>query len=134
MNWMDYIEETWADMVEYVDSNLIDIYVDFKDVDEILDAWYGEDYISMSNDISGNLNGSYTYSRAEARNNLIGNVLISEEFWDYVNEFDLAKNIADFLAAHDYEAVDVIVRMAAIQANESDLKRYILQEVSKQKH
>lgn len=134
MNWMDYIDETWTDMVEYVDRNLIDIYADFEDVDEILDAWYGEDYISMSNDISGNLNGSYTYSRAEARNNLIGNVLISEEFWDYVNEFDLAKNIADFLAAHDYEAVDVIVRMAAIQANESDLKRYILQEVSKQKH
>ena len=134
MNWMDYIDETWTDMVEYVDRNLIDIYADFEDVDEILDAWYDEDYISMSNDISGNLNGSYTYSRAEARNNLIGNVLISEEFWDYVNEFDLAKNIADFLAAHDYEAVDVIVRMAAIQANESDLKRYILQEVSKKKH
>ena len=134
MNWMDYIDETWTDMVEYVDRNLIDIYADFEDVDEILDAWYGEDYISMSNDISGNLNGSYTYSCAEARNNLIGNVLISEEFWDYVNEFDLAKNIADFLAAHDYEAVDVIVRMAAIQANESDLKRYILQEVSKKKH
>lgn len=134
MNWMDYIDETWTDMVEYVDRNLIDIYADFEDVDEILDAWYDEDYISMSNDISGNLNGSYTYSRAEARNNLIGDVLISEEFWDYVNEFDFAKNIADFLAAHDYEAVDVIVRMAAIQANESDLKRYILQVVSKQKH
>lgn len=134
MDWMDYIEETWAAMVEYVDQNLIDIYADFKDVDEILDAWYGDDYISMSNDISDNLNGSYTFSRAEARNNLIGNVLISEEFWDYVYEFDLAKSIADFLAAHDYESVDVIVRMAAIQANEPDLKRYILREVSKKKH
>lgn len=134
MDWMCYIEETWNDMIEYIDSNLIDIYADFKDVDEILDAWYGDDYISMADDISGNLNGSYTFSRAEARNNLIGNVLISEEFWDYVNEFDLAKNIADFLAAHDYEAVDVIVRLAAIQANESDIQRYILREVSKRKH
>lgn len=134
MNWMDYIEETWAAMVEYVDANLIDIYADFEDVDEILDAWYGDDYISMSNDISGNLNGSYTFSRVEARNNLIGDALTSQEFWDYVHEFDLAKSIADFLSAHDYEAVDVIVRMAAIQANESDLKRYILQEVSKKKH
>ena len=134
MNWMDYIEETWAAMVEYVDMNLIDIYEDFQDVDEILDAWYNEDYISMSNDISGNLNGSYTFSRAEAKNNLTGDILVSEEFWDYVYEFDLAKSIADFLSAYDYEAVDVIVRMAAIQANESDLKRYILQEVSKKKH
>lgn len=134
MDWMDYIEETWAAMVEYVDQNLIDIYADFEDVDEILDAWYGDDYISMSNDISGNLNGSYTFSRVEARNNLIGDALTSKEFWDYVYEFDLAKSIADFLAAHDYESVDVIVRMAAIQANEPDLKRYILREVSKRKH
>ena len=134
MNWMDYIDETWAAMVEYVDMNLIDIYADFQDVDEILDAWYGEDYISMSNDISGNLNGSYTFSRAEAKNNLTGDILVSEEFWDYVYEFDLAKSIADFLSAYDYESIDVIVRLAAIQANESDLKRYILQEVSKKKH
>lgn len=134
MDWMDYIEETWAAMVEYVDQNLIDIYADFEDVDEILDAWYGDDYISMSNDISGNLNGSYTFSRVEARNNLIGDALTSKEFWDYVYEFDLAKSIADFLAAHDYESVDVIVRMAAIQANEPDLKRYILREVSKKKY
>ena len=134
MNWMDYIEETWAAMVEYVDENLIDIYADFEDVDEILDAWYGENYISMSDDISGNLNGSYTFSRTEARNNLVGDVLVSEEFWDFVHEFDLAKSIADFLAAQDYESVDVIVRLAAIQANEPDLKRYILQEVSKRKH
>ena len=134
MDWMDYIEETLVAMVEYVDENLIDIYADFEDVDEILDAWYGEDYISMSNDISGNLNGSYTFSRTEAKNNLIGDVLISEEFWDFVYEFDLTKSIADFLVAQDYEAVDVIVRMAAIQANESDLKRYILREVSKKKH
>lgn len=134
MNWMDYIDETLVAMVDYVDMNLIDIYAGFKDVDEILDAWYNEDYISMSNDISGNLNGSYTFSRAEARNNLIGDVLVSEEFWDFVHEFDLAKSIADFLAAQDYESVDVIVRMAAIQANEPDLKRYILREVSKKKH
>lgn len=134
MNWMDYIEETWAAMVEYVDMNLIDIYADFEDVDEILDAWYEDDYISMSNDISGNLNGSYTFSRAEAKNNLTGDILVSEEFWDYVYEFDLAKSIADFLSAYDYESIDVIVRLAAIQANESDLKRYILQEVSKKKH
>lgn len=134
MNWMDYIDETLVAMVDYVDMNLIDIYAGFKDVDEILDAWYNEDYISMSDDISGNLNGSYTFSRAEARNNLIGDVLISEKFWDFVHEFDLAKSIADFLVAQDYESVDVIVRMAAIQANESDLKRYILREVSKKKH
>lgn len=134
MDWMYYIEETWAAMVDYVDMNLIDIYAGFEDVDEILDAWYNEDYISMSNDISGNLNGSYTFSRAEARNNLIGDVLVSEEFWDFVHEFDLAKSIADFLAAQDYESVDVIVRMAAIQANEPDLKRYILREVSRKKH
>lgn len=134
MNWMDYIDETLVAMVDYVDMNLIDIYAGFKDVDEILDAWYNEDYISMSNDISGNLNGSYTFSRAEARNNLIGDVLISEKFWDFVHEFDLTKSIADFLSAQDYESVDVIVRMAAIQANESDLKRYILREVSKKKH
>lgn len=134
MNWMDYIDETLVAMVDYVDMNLIDIYAGFKDVDEILDAWYNEDYISMSNDISGNLNGSYTFSRAEARNNLIGDVLISEKFWDFVHEFDLAKSIADFLVAQDYESVDVIVRMAAIQANEPDLKRYILREVSKKKH
>ena len=134
MNWMDYIDETLVAMVDYVDMNLIDIYAGFKDVDEILDAWYNEDYISMSNDISGNLNGSYTFSRAEARNNLIGDILVSEEFWDYVHEFDLAKSIADFLVGQDYEAVDVIVRLAAIQANEPDLKRYILREVSKKKH
>lgn len=134
MNWMDYIDETLVAMVDYVDMNLIDIYAGFKDVDEILDAWYNEDYISMSNDISGNLNGSYTFSRAEARNNLIGDVLISEKFWDFVHEFDLTKSIADFLSAQDYESVDVIVRMAAIQANEPDLKRYILREVSKKKH
>lgn len=134
MDWMYYIEETWAAMVDYVDMNLIDIYAGFEDVDEILDAWYNEDYISMSNDISGNLNGSYTFSRAEARNNLIGDILVSEEFWDYVHEFDLAKSIADFLVGQDYEAVDVIVRLAAIQANEPDLKRYILREVSKKKH
>lgn len=134
MNWMDYIDETLVAMVDYVDMNLIDIYAGFKDVDEILDAWYNEDYISMSDDISGNLNGSYTFSRAEARNNLIGDVLVSEEFWDFVHEFDLAKSIADFLAAQDYESVDVIVRMAAIQANEPDLKRYILREVSRKKH
>ena len=134
MNWMDYIDETLVAMVDYVDMNLIDIYAGFKDVDEILDAWYNEDYISMSNDISGNLNGSYTFSRAEAKNNLIGDVLISEKFWDFVHEFDLAKSIADFLVGQDYEAVDVIVRLAAIQANEPDLKRYILREVSKKKH
>ena len=134
MNWMDYIDETLVAMVDYVDMNLIDIYADFEDVDEILDAWYDEDYISMSDDISGNLNGSYTFSRAEARNNLIGDILVSEEFWDYVHEFDLAKSIADFLVGQDYEAVDVIVRLAAIQANEPDLKRYILREVSKKKH
>lgn len=134
MDWMYYIEETWAAMVDYVDMNLIDIYAGFEDVDEILDAWYDEDYISMSDDISGNLNGSYTFSRAEARNNLIGDILVSEEFWDYVHEFDLAKSIADFLVGQDYEAVDVIVRLAAIQANEPDLKRYILREVSKKKH
>ena len=134
MDWMYYIEETWAAMVDYVDMNLIDIYAGFEDVDEILDAWYNEDYISMSNDISGNLNGSYTFSRAEARNNLIGDILVSEEFWDYVHEFDLAKSIADFLVGQNYEAVDVIVRLAAIQANEPDLKRYILREVSKKKH
>ena len=134
MNWMDYIDETLVAMVDYVDMNLIDIYAGFEDVDEILDAWYNEDYISMSNDISGNLNGSYTFSRVEARNNLIGDVLTSEEFWDFVHEFDLAKSIADFLVAQDFESLDVIVRMAAIQANEPDLKRYILREVSKKKH
>ena len=134
MNWVDYIEETWDAMVDYVNWNLIDIYATFEDADEILDAWYNEDYISMSDDISGNLNGSYTFSRAESKNNLIGDVLVSKEFWDFVHEFDLAKSIADFLAAQDYESVDVIVRMAAIQANEPNLKSYILQEVSKNKH
>lgn len=134
MNWEDYIAETWDSMIEYVDNNLIDIYADFEDVNEILDAWYDEDYTSMADDISGNMTGSYTYSRSEARSNLIGDVLISSDFWDYVHEFDMAKSIADWLVVGNYESVDVVVRLAAIQANEPELKHYMLQKISEKKH
>ena len=97
----DYEEAVTADICDYIRENVsID---DYSDIDELRESLYDELFISDS--VTGNASGSYTFNRYTAERNLCGNLSLLAEA---IEEFCDTENSFKYLS--DPERADVTIR------------------------
>ena len=93
----NYNQAVKEDIINYINENMD--YSDYTTIDELEDALHDAELINEDS-ITGNASGSYTFSRYEAGENLIGNFdLLAEALNYYGMEF-----------SGDEETSDVIIR------------------------
>ena len=112
MNFNDYKKQVLADAQDYIDNYGGSYGAD--DFDEIYDDMF------VSDGVTGNGSGSYTFSTSVASDN-IKDVIFDDEFLWYLRDF--GKDIAD-LFQQGPEAIDVSARCFALSAVSSDVEDY----------
>ena len=112
MNFNDYKKQVLADAQDYIDNYGGSYGAD--DFDEIYDDMF------VSDAVTGNGSGSYTFSASVASDN-IKDVIFDDEFLWYLRDF--GENIAD-LFQQGPEAIDVSARVFALSAVSSDVEDY----------
>lgn len=112
MDFNDYKKQVLADTYDYIDNYGGNYGAD--DFDEIYDDMF------VSDSVTGNGSGSYTFSTAVAREN-IKDVIFDDEFLWYLRDF--SENIADLFEQGE-EAIDVSARCFALSAVSSEIEDY----------
>ena len=112
MDFNDYKKQVLADAQEYIDNYGENYGAD--DFDEIYDDMY------VSDSVTGNGSGSYTFSTAIAREN-VKDVIFDDEFLWYLRDF--GGEIAD-LFQQGAEAIDVSARVFALSAVSCEVEDY----------
>lgn len=112
MDFNDYKKQVLADAYDYIDNNGGSYGAD--DFDEIYDDMF------VSDSVTGNGSGSYTFSTVQSREN-IKDVIFDDEFLWYLRDF--GENIAD-LFEQGKEAIDVSARCFALSAVSSEIEDY----------
>lgn len=112
MDFNDYKKQVLADAYEYIDENGGSYGAD--DFDEIYDDMF------VSDSITGNGSGSYTFNATQAREN-IKDVIFDDEFLWYLRDF--GENIVD-LFQQGAEGIDVSARCFALSAVSSQIEDY----------
>lgn len=100
----DYLKAIKEDVREYVNNeiNLSD-YEDMEELEQELN-----DTLWIDDSVTGNGSGSYTFSRQEAKKNLIGNFDLIREM---IQEFCIPSDeVIDKFLSEDYEYFDVSIR------------------------
>ena len=100
----DYLKAIKEDVKEYVNNeiNLSD-YEDMEELEQELN-----DTLWIDDSVTGNGSGSYTFSRQEAKKNLIGNFDLIREM---IQEFCIPSDeVIDKFLSEDYEYFDVSIR------------------------
>lgn len=103
MNFRDYIEETKENAKEYITSEWD--YLKDKESEEIFDDLF------LSDSVTGNGSGSYTFSTYQAQQN-ISELIFDDDFIDEL-EGNFGGNLGDLLK-RGAEAVDVTARCLAL--------------------
>ncbi len=103
MNFKDYIEKTKENTKEYIEENFD--YLKDKDANEIFDELF------LSDSVTGNGSGSYTFSTYQAQQN-IAELLFDDDFVDEL-EGNFGGNLVD-LIKRGAECVDVTARCLAL--------------------
>ena len=93
----NYNQAVKDDIINYINENMD--FADYMTIDELEDALH-ETELNYEDSITGNASGSYTFSRYEAGENLIGNFDLLEEA---LNHFGCAFE-------GDEETCDVLIR------------------------
>lgn len=112
----DYIND---EMDEYVNNASGD-----DDAEDIFENIYDDMYYAGS--VTGNDNGSYSYSRSLSRA-LMVNMLDTPEFIDMIKNFDI--DLVAYLAAGDWEGLEVNFRCYLLSTSYSDLCDYFVQKL-----
>lgn len=103
MRFKDYQEAVHADAMEFIREN----WERFEDFEELFDEMLNDD------SVTGNISGSYTMNRWQAREN------IAELIWDddFHNELDRCeRTIGELIDNRDEEGIDVIARFFALES------------------
>lgn len=112
MDFNDYKKQVLADAYDYIDNYGGSYGAD--DFEKIYDDMF------VSDSITGNGSGSYTFSTVQAREN-IKDVIFDDEFLWYLRDF--GENIAD-LFEQGAEGIDVSARCFALSAVSSEIEDY----------
>ena len=97
----DYMTAETADICEYIRENII--IDDYNDIDDLREKLYDDLWITDS--VTGNGSGSYTFSRYVAERNLCGNL---DLLADALEEFGCTDNAFKYI--RDAETADVTIR------------------------
>jgi hypothetical protein len=99
----DYREQMKADVKDYIEENIG--FIDYEDLDELKENL--QDDLWAEDNVTGNASGSYTFNRAEAKENVIDNLDLLKEACE---EFDCKNAFADKFFDEDWEWMDVTIR------------------------
>lgn len=111
MDFREYVEDTIIDARNFCDENA-DSYDDFDEM------W---DDLTNSDDVTGNLSGSYTFNSFAAQQN-VKDVLVDQEFWAEMEGIDCQDMVCEWLRNKDYESIDVIARYCAVQQHYCEIE------------
>ena len=99
----NYREEMKQDVEEYLHENASE-YEDL-DLDDLRDKLH--DDLWMEDSVTGNASGSYTFSRARAKEYIKDNLdLLGEAYY----EFNTLKELGEDIYNQNYEGMDVTIR------------------------
>lgn len=106
----DYLQAMTSDILDYIDSEYnIDpehLRSEYSDYDDFRDQL--NDELWTCDSVTGNGSGSYTFSRARAKDYVTDNV---ELLQDALHEFDEgAASVAEHFLSEDWEYFDVTIR------------------------
>ena len=104
----DYREAVREDVREWLANNfeyLEDSVDDTADREAVAEFLNGE--LWADDNVTGNASGSYTFSRAQAKEYVEDNMDLAVEA---CREFDCINKFADAIADNDYEFLDVTIR------------------------
>ena len=99
----DYREHIKADVLDSLD--LFDM-TEYDSADELYEAMYDELFDEDS--VTGNASGSYTFDRAEAKENVVANIDILHDAAE--DGFIEAEEIGKKFMAEEWEFFDVLIR------------------------
>lgn len=100
----DYLEAVKEDVVDFIKCD-IDLK-DFAEREE-LEEYLNEELFDCDR-VTGNASGSYTFSRAQAREYVVDNIELLEEACD---EFGTdAETVGEWFLSEDWEKMDVTIR------------------------
>lgn len=121
----NYMEAMKADIKAYLEDSDWKMNIDIDtDMDDKKNEWYDDMFISDS--ITGNASGSYTFNRYEAQENIFDNLdLLSEACEDFGCVEELGRKFID----QDFEWMDVTIRCYLLsQALEEVIEEYDMEE------
>jgi len=107
-----YLETMKSDIQDWIDENIDyikDEVDDISDIDAV--AEYLNDALWVEDSVTGNGSGSYTFDRAEAKENVQGDPNAMDYVKDLCDEFgEDPKTIAEKFMNDDWEWFDVSIR------------------------
>lgn len=117
-------EDNWIADPDTTAQDVKDILYDYE-VEERAETTFDEDIWDAVYDlVTGNNNGTKTYSRAQAEENIKG-VLYDVRFHEQLEDFDM--DVSQVLT--DPENVDVLARCATIDEQRWDIEQSFMKEV-----
>ena len=99
----NYREQMEADVKNYLEENIG--FIDYENLDELKEKL--QDNLWTEDNVTGNTSGSYTFNRAEAKENVIDNLDLLK---DACEEFDCKNEFADKFFNGEWEWMDVTIR------------------------
>lgn len=106
METYNYLESVTTDVRNYIDEDYLNDgvydFTDFNDFDDLRETLYDDMFVSDS--VTGNASGSYTFSTYTAEENLCHNL---ELYFDALQEFGYTPNDFENFSA---EGADVTIR------------------------
>lgn len=98
----NYYESMKNDILEYLEDN----YINIENMTE--DDWTTlEDDLFIEDSVTGNVCGSYTLSRQQAKEYVLDNMDLLRQAYD---EFDYNDKLGEHFINEDWETMDVIIR------------------------
>jgi hypothetical protein len=105
-NMYDYREIMAQDIKDFLEENFELMYADVDSIEELQERL--QDDLFTEDSITGNASGSYTFSRAEAKEYVLDNM---DECIEALKEFCVdAETIAEKFLSEDWEYFDVTIR------------------------
>ena len=108
-----YLEEVTEDVKNYIE-NEIDLD-DYRDEDGEIDRDELEEYLNntlwIEDSVTGNASGSYTFSRARAKEKVYADLDSVKEAFE---EFGEKERLVDLFFNEEWETIDVITRCALL--------------------
>lgn len=111
MNYRDYYEQVLADGKEFIDENIEDMF-DYSFYDMLDDMF-------VSDSVTGNASGSYTFNTNRAIQN-VSEAIFDPEIAGILGSID--RDIRDYL--DNPEALDVSIRCAMLYEVSGELEEY----------
>ena len=120
LNYSDYFNDVFYDAIERMDEMDIN---DQDDFDDVFDEIYNDD------SVTGNMSGSYTFNREQARDN------VSDAIWNHdivtlLHGYNVI--VDDYLEEDNPEGLDVCIRCAMLDTIYEELKDHFEELVNEE--